>query len=1101
MSAPVTEGAASAPEPWSVDRVTAILDLVRDGVLVVSADDVIQYVNPVAAERLGGPPAGIVGARLGDLLAGLERTAVPAALADLRRTGGEVEVEEYVPVLHGWFHMVASTAGGEITIFVREVTGRLRAERHAQLVARIDDAIADTSTFTKALAATLHAVRAELGFEYADAWMRSPDGRIRLVAVDHDDPSPELATFASTTRATDLPAGSLVARVFEADDVVAHGDLTSDESFDRSDALRATELRTGMFAPVDLDRNGEMVIGLLRQAPLDVDDADAVFGGVRPHVSSALSRRQAQLEVEQFFLLSREYVAVTGLDGRYRRLNPAMVNGLGFREEAELLAIEAIELVHPDDRERTLAILTRARLVKQPVDRFENRVRTADGRYRWISWTAQPSDDDSVIFAAGRDVTDEREQRLFRDGQNDVLRGIVTGDPIRTTLTRLVELIDDEDQRAGCVMALRPADGHGDDGTPRLVDQLELVASHSVPDAFAADLRQTMAGPDGGRDSFAVPEGRVPVIVHDLAADDRSDQHLRTALDHGFASCWTVPIPGSDDRVLGTVTCYSATVGGPTVRQLERVNDVARLAGVAVEHRRSADSLTESEARLRLLAEVVTDGVFEWDPATGRWTTTAFAELFGHDVAEQCSDAWWTEHLHPDDRERVVGERDRALAGDVDLWSSEHRVVRADGTPADVAVRGRIVRDEHGAVTGIVGGISDVTERRDLERQYLRAQRVESLGTLAGGIAHDLNNSLMPILMATELLEADDLGDEARENVEVIALSARRSAEMVRSILTYARGADASPTVRDVAEIVRTAVRMLRDTFPKDIRIVVPEPPTGIRVRGDATQLHQVVVNFALNARDAMPDGGTLTISVDEVDIAPGSPADGDGRVVELTPGRYARLRVGDTGTGITTAVRDRLFEPFFTTKPRAGGTGLGLPTALAIARSHGGGLAVTSEVGVGSTFDLLLPMLTDRPAVDESEPAAGRSGTPSGDGAVVLVVDDEAIVRSVVTDVLESAGYQVVEAPNGAVALRSLTRAPRPAVVVTDLMMPVMDGFEMVERLRNSGDGVPVIAMTGVADDRRIDALRQHGVVRVLAKPFDRSRLLDAVADVLSGR
>ncbi len=1090
VSRPVTDRAVPAPDAWSVERVTAILDLLRDGVLVIDAEDVVQYVNPVASERLGASPDALVGARLSDLLGGLEGSTVPDRLAELHRTGGAVDVEEYVPALHGWFHMVASADAGEITIFVRDVTGQLRAERHRRLVECIDDAVADTTALTVAVGATAHVLRTELGFDLAEVWMCAPDGaQLRLVAIEHAAGHDGLRTYVTAMREQQLDPMPDVVHASTSAGIVTSEDITDGGA--GRDLLGAADLRAGLFVRIDIDRGDSFVIGLLRSAPLGLDDASAVFDGIRSHVSSALARRRAQLEVEQFFLLSREYVAITGLDGRYRRLNPAMVAGLGYADEAAMHAIGAVEMLHPDDRARTADAIVGSSRTGEPIERLENRILAADGQYRWISWTAQTFQDEDVLFAAGRDVTADREQRLLREAQNDVLRGIVADVPLATTLTHLaefVEHVETQDPGVSAAVLLR----EGGSGTVRDVS-LRVVAAPSLPDGFVAEIDGVAIGSDAGPSAEAAHR-QTTVVIDDLATDARWEVHREAALTHGLAACWSVPILGTDDRVLGTFTVYARTAGAPSSRQLERVGDVVGLAGVAIDRSRSARALVESESRLRLLAEVMTDGIFDLDPGEGRWRTRAFHDLFGHQLDDEIvDDSWWIEHLHPEERDGVVAGRDRALASDTGLWQSEHRFARADGSYASALIRGRIVRDGAGRSIRVVGGVSDVTERRDLERQYLRAQRVESLGTLAGGIAHDLNNSLMPILMATELLAEEPLTDDVRETVEVIALSARRSAEMVRNILTYARGVDGSPVVLDVGEIVRMATRLLRDTLPKDVRLAVPDPPEGIRVRGDVTQLHQVVMNLALNARDAMPDGGILRIGLDQVEIEPGGATVIDGCVVDLQPGRYARIRVSDTGTGISPAIRDRLFEPFFTTKARAEGTGLGLPTALAIARSHGGSLAVVSEAGAGSTFDLLLPVVAGR-AADGGPAAAPRMEAADGEGQTVLVVDDEVVVRAVVRDVLETAGYRVVEAANGAEALR--LASARFCSIITDVMMPVMDGVEMLERLRRSGNDLPVVAMTGVADDHRVASLVELGVATILTKPFDRDTLLGAVAE-----
>jgi nitrogen-specific signal transduction histidine kinase/ActR/RegA family two-component response regulator len=386
----------------------------------------------------------------------------------------------------------------------------------------------------------------------------------------------------------------------------------------------------------------------------------------------------------------------------------------------------------------------------------------------------------------------------------------------------------------------------------------------------------------------------------------------------------------------------------------------------------------------------------------------------------------------------------------------------------------------------MIGALSDITERRELERQLVRTQRLETVGTLASGIAHDLNNVFTPIAMGLDLLGTQRMDAEQREILQTVRASAQRGAQLVKQVLSFARGQAGHRVPVQPAELVREIERMMRETFPRNITIAVHVAGTLPHVMGDATQLHQVLLNLCLNARDAMPGGGTLEIRAGVATLAqPMRSVSGD-----VPAGRYVRFDVTDDGAGMDDAVVERLFEPFFTTKPVGAGTGLGLPTALSIVRKHGGGMQVQSEPRQGSRFTVWLPA-SDRIAAtvaDEPDrrPARGR-------GQTVLVVDDEEAVRDMACRALSAAGYVVDIAADGAQALEVL-RSRDCDVLFTDLMMPVMDGASLVRQALSIAPSLRVVCASGVNAD---DATLPAGAV-FLPKPYSADALACAVGDAL---
>ncbi len=398
------------------------------------------------------------------------------------------------------------------------------------------------------------------------------------------------------------------------------------------------------------------------------------------------------------------------------------------------------------------------------------------------------------------------------------------------------------------------------------------------------------------------------------------------------------------------------------------------------------------------------------------------------------------------------------------------------------------LNDEHGGRVGTAGVVVEITERKKLEAQLLRAQRLESVGRLAGGVAHDVNNILAPVLLGASLLRHAALDESQRSLLETMEASARRGASIIRQLLVFSRGAEGERGPVLLGPLVTEVRNLIRETFPRNVVIRTAATPDLPHVRGDATQLHQVLLNLCVNARDAMPDGGEIAITLETVELDAASAR----AWPDATPGGYVVLGIRDTGTGISPEHLDHIFDPFFTTKAVGVGTGLGLSTVLGIVKSHGGFIAVDSQPGSGAHFRVHLP-------VDESkgqQPAAARPTdfTP-GAGECVLVVDDESSVRYLVRQALEFGGYRVLEAATGADGAAQLSsHCDEVRLVITDLMMPALDGRGMLRAIRAASHDVPVLVMTGVGHAEGSEELRQLGVEVQLSKPFTAEALLRSV-------
>jgi PAS domain S-box-containing protein len=425
-------------------------------------------------------------------------------------------------------------------------------------------------------------------------------------------------------------------------------------------------------------------------------------------------------------------------------------------------------------------------------------------------------------------------------------------------------------------------------------------------------------------------------------------------------------------------------------------------------------------------------------------------------------------------------------------WKGEVHQIRRDGAEIIVESRWTLVRDEKGQPKSILVINTDITEKKRMESQFLRAQRMESIGTLAGGIAHDLNNVLSPILMAIDMLQLKANDENSKKWLDVLRTNAERGGNMVRQVLSFARGVEGERVALQPKHLVKEIVKILRETLPKSIEINFDIPADLWIISADATQMHQVLMNLCVNARDAMPEGGSISIKAQNVFVD-----ENYARMhIEAKAGRFVVISVSDTGPGMIPEIQSRIFEPFFTTKEMTKGTGLGLSTALTIVKSHGGFINVYSELHKGSQFALYLPAL-DTP--DTLESVAAQTDLPLGHGELILVVDDEESIREITRGTLETFGYTVVTASDGTEALALYAdRKNEIAAVLTDMVMPFMDGPATIRALQRMNPNVRIIAASGLGTGHRAGEGALEGASVFLNKPYTAERLLTTLSQVL---
>jgi PAS domain S-box-containing protein len=508
-------------------------------------------------------------------------------------------------------------------------------------------------------------------------------------------------------------------------------------------------------------------------------------------------------------------------------------------------------------------------------------------------------------------------------------------------------------------------------------------------------------------------------------------------------------------------------------------------------------TLRQSEERFRLVSRAVSDVVWDFETRTGDlWWSDGFYSTFGYSAGEVSkSRDSWVDRLHPEDAPRVTASFKQAVESSAETWRADYRFRCKDGNYASVQDCGYILRDGEGKALRVIGGMRGLTTQKFIEAEYLRAQRLASIGTMASGIAHDLNNVLAPIMLSIELLRHDPNLEPRRESIlDVINASAKRGADLVRQVLEITHDMDGERANFHLGPMINELGSVIRHTFPRNIFIELKVSSALLPVSGIQSQIHQVLLNLAVNARDAMPGGGKLTIQASNLLI-------GDQGVwlnPKAPPGPYVLIAVSDTGEGMSAEVLARVFEIFFTTKKDGKGTGLGLATVDAIMKRHSGFQTVESMVDRGSTFEIYLPALAQMTSEDEQVSTIQRF--PVGHGELVMIVDDESSIRDISQQVLEAYGYRVITASNGEKAVALFAKhVHEVAVIITDLMMPVFDGADTIAAVYQLNPAVRTIASTGLNAGDLYERAQSIGVKNFLLKPYTVEALLDLLHTVLA--
>ena len=750
----------------------------------------------------------------------------------------------------------------------------------------------------------------------------------------------------------------------------------------------------------------------------------------------------------QIVLCANDGIWTVDADQRTTFVNQRMADMLGYTP-AELQGRLFTDFIHPEELADHAGQIARRRTGLS--DRYERRFVRKDGTILWtlIAGTPlhNPAGEFRGSFGLFSDITDRK--RADRALQ-------LSEERYRSLLAAATDYVFTVPYTAG-----QPgATVHG----PGCVK----VTGYE-PDAYAAD----------------------PILWYRMIAEeDRGDveRHIHQATEGEHAATIEHRLVHRD----GSVHWVRNTL-------VPRRNPAGALVAIdglitdITERRLAAESLRRSEHQLRLIIDTVPALIAYVDTEYRyRLLNETFHLWFG-DPITAIVDRPLPEHFGAEAWAELQPLFDRALAGETVVFEKELPLLAAGRR----WIHGFFTPDHgpEGNVRGIVVLANDITSRKQLEAQLLHSQRLEVVGRLASGVAHDLNNILQPVLMAPRLLRPALSDPEAVALVDTIEGSVRRGAEIIKQLLDFGRGSEARRIPLRLDSLVVDLVRILRETLPKNIVLRCELPAHAQPVLADATQLHQVLINLCLNARDAMPAGGALTIrlSVTELvqPLAGATPAG-------LT-GRFQVIAVSDTGTGIDPENFPRIFDPFFTTKDVGEGTGLGLSTVLAIVRSHDGFLHVSSTVDIGSVFRVFLPEPPAAPAPARAahmpQPPSAPLAGDEGQQRHILVVDDEDAVRDLIRQTLLRHNYRISEAANGAEALALFTRNPGDFdLVVVDLLMPILDGASLIRELHRRRPRLPLVAMSGNIARDQISPETKDSIRALLPKPFDAAQLLDAI-------
>ncbi|MFT6362329.1 MAG: PAS domain S-box-containing protein [Planctomycetota bacterium] len=795
---------------------------------------------------------------------------------------------------------------------------------------------------------------------------------------------------------------------------------------------------------VDLEQEGQSPQTVHIEAALSPDGLEcrAVIRDVtkQSRALRALTHREKELET----LIEHTPICVHEIDlvGRFESVNRAGLEMLGLDREEQIRGQGYLDRVCKGDLPRIRELLQRA-------------IEGESGHFEFTSSSKQPL----IIKSCFIPILDDEGSTLRLLGiSEDITERRRAEDTIRIS-TQLLEASQSIGKLGGWELNLATKNLYWTAETYRIHD--------TTPEQFDPTV-------DAGVGYF-LPESRLLLTNALEAATERGegyDLELETLTTSGR-------------RIDVRTTCAVTMKDGRPSKLTGIFQDIT-------ERKRAEVALKDNQAELQMAIHAANIGPWHWDLVTDEfYFSPEWKRQIGyedHEFTNVFSE--WVDHMHPDDREPILHAVQAFREDPSKGYSVDFRFRHKDGSYRWIHTRALLLLDSEGQPARLLGAHIDFTERKSAEDQLLRSQRMESLGTLAGGVAHDLNNALAPILMGVELLRMEHPG--AGETVDLLESSAKRGADMVRQLLTFAKGAKGGRTPVRIGSLIKEVYGLMRGTFPKNIVLHTDFSPTLPSVLGDTTQLHRILLNLCVNARDAMPDGGNLSINASVKEIGP---IDAESPK-QAMPGTYIQIEVRDTGLGIPPEILDRIMDPFFTTKGPHEGTGLGLSTVLGLVQGHDGFLQVDSQTGIGTSFKIYLPTkgATNDPAIHSEQKCLF-----TGNGEVILFVDDEPNVRKIASMILQRMNFKPLTAMDGADGLlKALDSQDELHAIVLDLHMPTMDGLEFARSVRKFLPHIPILVSSGRMDLETASEFRSLGITDFLDKPFTEERFKQAMEQLL---
>jgi PAS domain S-box-containing protein len=673
-----------------------------------------------------------------------------------------------------------------------------------------------------------------------------------------------------------------------------------------------------------------------------------------------------------------------------------------------------------------------------------------------------------------------------------ILAMIMGQNPLPAILDALCADIEKHHEGMLCSVLFLDADG----------TTLRNGAAPSLPLEYSQAIDGAKIGPCAGSCGTAIYR-KQPVVVSDIATDPLWADFRAPALSHGLRACWSTPIPTQDGSMLGTFAIYYREPRTPDAQHLQIIAHATHLVSLAIERDRDKTQLRAAEDRYRMLVERLPAITYVAElGADGPWhyVSPQIRSILGYLPSEWLSDPLnWLNHIHSEDREIALAAEKR-FQGTQDLFQAEYRMFARDGRVLWFRDEGVMLHAAGGDRALLMQGVLyDITEHKRLEEQLRHSQKLEAVGQLAGGVAHDFNNLLMVIQAHNERLRARlDASDPASHKDAVeIDRAVTRATALTQQLLAFSRRQVLQLKALDLNIVLTEVAKMLDRLIPANIELKIMPSASSSRVKADPGQMEQVILNLAVNARDAMPQGGRLTIGTRHVELhetLAGSHA-------QIPPGEYAVLTVNDTGVGMRSEIQAHIFEPFFTTKKPGKGTGLGLAIVYGVIKQTGGWITVNSELGKGTTFDIYFPQAPEEEAksasksISRDEPGSKRgvSAASAARGTeTILLVEDQDEIRDLVREFLQKNGYTVLHAADGTEALEMANEYKDPIhLLLTDVVMPNLGGRELAHRLIQPRPQMKVLFMSGYPDHATWSSDLVDDTAAVLQKPFPLNRLV----------